>query len=234
MTVLTALQSASLRLIGRKPSVFFSSQELFEQQLVDWVNEAAVDIMRYQDWQSLISVANFTGDGIITAFDEPDGYDRMMLTADVQDLNNWVWGYQHVPSLNDFLWLQARGFGPYPGVWCIFDDKFNFYPAPPAGQLATFPYINKNYAKGSDLVSKAAFTKDDDTFRIPGGERLLTLWIVWRWRENEKLDYTGDQENFMKALDELASKDKGARVYRSGTSRLRGNFRTAWPYTLGG
>lgn len=233
MTVLQAMQSASLRLIGRKPSVFFSSQNLFEQQLVDWVNEAATDIVKYQDWQSLIQVANFTGDGIITSFDTPDGYDRMMLTADVQDLNNWVWGYEHVPSLNDYLWLQARGFGPYPGVWCIFDDKFNFYPAPPAGQLATFPYISKNYAKAANQTNKPAFTADDDTFRIPGGERLLTLWLVWRWRENEKLDYTGDQENFMKAIDELASKDKGARVYRSGTSRIHGNFRLAYPYTLG-
>lgn len=233
MSVLTAIQSAAIRLVGYRPSVVFSSQEQFELEMTDLINEAATDIMRYTDWQSLISVANFTGDGTITAFPKPDGYDRMMLTADVQDLSNWVWGYQNVASIDEFLWLQARGFGPYPGVWCIFDDAFNFYPAPPAGQLATFPYISQNYAMGSDGVSKPAFTKDDDTFRIPGGDRLLTLWLVWRWRENKKLDATGDMENFAKAMDELAAKDRGSRVYRSRSSRLRGDFRVAWPYALG-
>lgn len=234
MTVLAAMQSAAIRLVGSRPSVFFSSTDQFQQELVDLVNEAATDIVKYNDWQSLISVANFTGDGTIASFATPDGYDRMMLTAEVQDLNNWVWGYQHVPSINDFLWVKARELGPYPGIWTIYDDQFQFYPPPPAGQLATFPYISKNYALGSDAVTKPAFTKDDDEFRIPGGERLLTMWLVWRWRENKKMDSTGDQENFVKAIDEMAAKDKGSRVYRSGTSRIQGRFYPAYPYSLGG
>lgn len=219
MSVLQAMQSASIRLVGYRPSVFFSSSEQFEQELVDLVNEAAKDIVQYQDWQSLISVANFTGDGVTQAFDKPDGYDRMMLTAEVQDLNNWVWGYDKVDSIDQFLFLKARGFGPYPGIWSIFDNKFNFYPAPPATQVAAFPYINKNYAVDTDGNSKAEFTKDDDTFKITNGERLLTLWLVWRWRENKKMDSTGDQENFVKAIDELAAKDRGPRVYRSSSVR---------------
>lgn len=233
MTVLQAMQSASIRLVGYRPSVFFSSTDQFQQELVDLVNEAAIDIVRYHDWQSLVSVANFTGDGTVSSFDTPDGYDRMMLTAEVQDLNNWVWGYQHVPSLNDYLMVQARELGPYPGIWTIYDNKFQFYPPPPAGQLATFPYISKNYALDADQTSKPAFTKDDDTFRVANGERLLTLWLVWRWRENKKMDSTGDQENFVKAVDELAAKDKGSRVYRSGTTRLHGRFYPAYPYSLG-
>lgn len=233
MTVLNAMQSAAIKILGRKPAVFFSSTEQFEQEIVDLLNEAAADIVKYQDWQSLVSIANFTGDGTVSAFDTPDGYDRMMLTAEIQDLNNYVWGYRHAESMDQFLYLKARGFGPYPGIWLVYDDQFNFYPAPPAGQLATFPYISNKYARASDGSTKASFTKDDDEFRISGGERLLTLWLVWRWRENKKIDATGDQENFVKALDELASKDRGSRVMRSRTSRIRGNFYTAWPYQLG-
>lgn len=232
MSLLNAMQSASIRLVGSKPSVFFSSTDQFQQEIVDLVNEAATDIVKYQDWQSLISIANLTGDGVITSFDVPDGFDRMMLTAEVQDLNNWVWGYQHVPSINDFLMVKARELGPYPGIWTIYDDQFQFYPPPAAGQLATFPYISKNYARNSG-TSKPAFTQDDDEFRIAGGERLLTMWLVWRWRENKKMDATGDQENFVKAMDELASKDKGSRVYRSGTSRIQGRFYPAYPFQLG-
>jgi len=233
MPILSAMQSASLRLKGEKPSVFFGSSDTFESEIVDLINEAAADITDYQDWQSLITQATLTGDGIKEAFDLPAGYSRMMLTADVQDTNNWVWGYQAVNSIDDYIWMKARGWGPYPGVWAVFNNQFNFYPVPASGQVAVFPYINKNYALGQDGTAKPAFTADTDEFRILGGERLLTLWLVWRWRENKKLDATGDQENFVKALDELAAKDRGSRVLRSRARSRWGNVRTAWPYQLG-
>src|SRR5690606_36932267 len=180
------MQSAAMRLVGQRPSVFFSSSEQTELELVDLINEAAIDIARYTDWQGLVSIANLTGDGVSEEFALPDGYDRMMLTADVQDLNNWVWGYRRADSIDQFLWMKARGWGPFPGTWIISDNKFQLYPAPAAGQLATFPYISKNYARGDDGTPKPEFTADTDTFAINGGERLLTLWLVWRWRENKK------------------------------------------------
>jgi hypothetical protein len=231
MTILAAMQSAAIKLVGYRPSVFFSSQEQFEQEIVDLIKEAAADISKYNDWQSLVSVKNFVGDGVTESFDIPAGYDRMMLTASIQDPNNWVWGYNYAGSIDDFLWMKDRGWGPYPGVWTIYGDQFNFYPAPSGG--AQFPYITKYIAKGSDGSLKDSFTDDNDEFRIRDGERLLTLWLVWRWRENKKMDATGDMENFTKAIDELAAKDRGSRVYRSGTSRNWGNTRIAWPYLLG-
>lgn len=231
MTILAAMQSAAIRLVGYRPSVFFSSQQQFEQEIVDLVKEAAADIVKYTDWQALIEVNNFVGDNVATSFPLPDDYDRMMLTAGIQDPDNWVWGYANANSLDEFLWMKDRGWGPYPGVWTIYGNQFQFYPAPSGG--AQFPYITKNYAKSADGSVKDAFTADDDDFRINGGERLLTLWLVWRWRENKKMDATGDEENFVKAIDEVAAKDRGSRVYRSGTSRNWGNTRVAWPYLLG-
>lgn len=231
MTILAAMQSAAVRLVGYRPSVFFSSQNKFEQEIVDLVNEAAVDIARYTDWQSLISVANFVGDSVTESFPIPDNYDRMMLAASVQDPNNWVWGYCNAGSLDEFLWMKDRGWGPYPGVWTIYDNQFQFYPAPSGG--AQFPYISNMLVNGADLSLKPLFTADDDTFRIRDGERIITHWLVWRWRENKKLDASGDQENFVKAIDELAAKDNGARVQRSGSPRRWGNTRVACPYLLG-
>lgn len=231
MTILTAMQSAAIRLVGYRPSVFFSSQQKFEQEIVDLVNEAAVEIAGHTDWQSLISVANFVGDSVTESFPIPVDYDRMMLTASIQDPNNWVWGYCNTSSIDEFLWMKDRGWGPYPGVWIIYQDNFQFYPPPSGG--AQFPYITKNIVKGSDNSLKDRFTADDDTFRIRDAERLLSLWLVWRWRENKKLDASGDMENFSKAIDELAARDGGTKVQRSGTPRRWGNTRVAWPYLLG-
>ncbi|WP_423752652.1 hypothetical protein, partial [Brucella melitensis] len=77
------------------------------------------------------------------------------------------------------------------------------------------------------------FTADTDDFIIKGGNDLLTLGLIWRWRENKKLDYTGDQEQFTMALDQLAAKDKGTNVYRARSRSRRLNTHLAWPFELG-
>lgn len=233
MAILQAMQSAAIRLVGYSPSVFFGSSEQFELEITDLVNEAAKEIVDYQDWQVLIRQARFVGDGTATSFEYPTDYEKMMLTADVQDPAKWVFGYCRAQSIDEFYWMQERGFGPFPGVWTMYQNKFQFYPAPANGQEAIFPYVSKNYAVDTSAATKSQFTQDTDSFVIDGAERLLTLFLVWRWRENKKLDATGDEENFVKAISDLAAKDGGSSVYRSNVNRLRGNLRTAWPWMLG-
>jgi hypothetical protein len=202
--------------------------------MVDLVNEVAKDICKYADWQALTKVYNVPVDGVTENFPLPDDYDRQLLVTDVQDLNNWVWGYQHVTNINDFLYQKARGFELLPGAWTIYNNQMQFWPAPTTGNTATFPYVSLNYAvPTTGGASAPEFTADTDNFIINGGERLLTLGLVWRWRENKKLDYTGDQEAFTMLIDQLAAKDKGSSVFRL-RSRTRGlNTFPAWPWQLG-
>lgn len=230
MTVASAMQSAALRLMGRRPSVFFASDEQFEAELCDLVNEAAQDIAKYADWQALMRVATITGDGTTEAFDVPADYDRMPVTGGVQDSGSWLFGYFGYGDINSFLFAQARGFQPNPGGWIIYGDQMRFAPAPTSS--ATFPYITKNWARPSSGPDKPAFTDDADTFLLP--ERLLTLWLVWRWRENKKLDASGDQESFVKALDEYAVRDRGTRSYSRSSRRAIPGTHLAWPWALGG
>ena len=233
MTVLKALQAASIRLVGYKPSAFFASTEQFEMELVDLANEVARDICEYHDWQALTKVATLAGDGVQETFPLPADYNRQLLDADIQDLTNWVWGYQHMTNINDFLFFKARGFGIVPGAWIMYNDELNFYPPPIAGNSASYPYVSTNYAKSAGGTSKEEFTADDDDFVIRGGEVILTLGLVWRWRENKKLDYTGDQEAYTMQLEQMASRDKGSSIIRRGR-RLSGfNARVAYPYSLG-
>jgi hypothetical protein len=41
MSVLAAMQSAAIKLIGQKPQVFFTSSDVFEMEIVDILNEVA-------------------------------------------------------------------------------------------------------------------------------------------------------------------------------------------------
>ena len=229
MAVIDALKSASLRLIGRKPDAFYGSTETFQMELADWANEVATDVAKYQDWQALTTVAELAGDGVTSLFDLPSDYDRQLQYSEVQGDTAWAWGYQGYTDLNAFLFDQSRGFNGYPGGWIIYGGKLRFAPAPTSA--AMYPYATKNYAQAADGTPKPAFTADDDVFVLP--ERLLTLGLVWRWRENKKLDASGDQEAFIKALDEYAAKDKGSRVHRSSARRSYPGTHVAWPWELG-
>jgi hypothetical protein len=231
MAILAAMQSASLRLIGRRPTTFFGSSNQFEQEIADLVNEVAQDVAKYGDWQALTKFATINGDGVRVDFPFPADYDRMLQYAEVQQVNSWFWFFHHVPDLNIFANLSQRDFLSWPGAWAIVGDNFLFTPAPPPAPAATYPYISKNWARGNDGALKPQFTQDNDTFLLP--ERLLTLGLVWRWHEMKKLDYTGEQEAFVKALDEYAAKDRGSNVIRKTRRRFYAGTYPAWPGELG-
>lgn len=230
MAIATAMQSAALVLVGKKPASFFGSPEKFEMELADLVNEVAEDVARYQDWQALQKVASLVGDGTATAFDLPTDYSRMLKDSDVANSAYRLWGSFRYDNVNDFLRDQASGFRASPGGWIITGGQIQFNPAPSG--TTTFPYISSKWALADDGASrKAQFDADTDMFVLP--ERLLKLGLIWRWRENKKLDASGDQEAFTKALDEYAFSDGGSRVYRYNGRRSFPGTRPAWPWALG-
>lgn len=226
MTVQAALQRAALRLVGYKPTAFFGATQSLEIELCDLVNEVADDIWQYNEWQAGKRVATLTG---LDVQDLPTDYDRMLQSSVIQDADTWLWGYAPYNDINQFLSDRDNGGMSTPGGWILYGDQLHFAPAPNTN--ARFPYMTKNWAVAENGAPKDEFTNDNDTYLL--NERLLTLGLVWRWRENKKLDASGDQDAFIKALDEYAAKDKGARVYASNSRRMFPNARVAYPYTLG-
>lgn len=228
MSVFNAMRSAAIRLSHdtRGLTQFFGSESTFAIEICDLVNEVARDIVAYQDWSRLTKVYTLNGDGATDVFPFPADYDRQLQNTNLQDLETWAWGYTHVTDLNDFLYIKERGFFQLsPGAWIIYGGEIHFTPAPTG--TATFPYISKNYAFDPALVAtKPEFTDDSDEFLLE--ERLLTLGLIWRWREMKKLDYSGDQEAFMKALDEAGTGEAGSRVIRWGSGVVRN--RIGWPF----
>lgn len=230
MTVLSACQSALVRLIGRRPSTVFSSQEQTVVEVADLVTEVATDIMKGHDWQALTKIASIPGDGVTTAFAKPSDYDRMALAQDMHDSASWFWNYTKVADLNEWLYLQSGGWASItPGWWILLEDQFQFYPAPSG--TAKYPYISQNFAKSAAGEPKASFDKDDDTFVLD--DRLLTLGLIWRWRAQKRLEYAEDMQTYEIALSQAQARDRGATVIRSNSWRRPANVRVGWPWSLG-
>lgn len=231
MTFLKAAQSASLRLIGRKPSTFFSSQDVFEQEMCDLGNDVATDLMKSYDWRVLTKTYSIAGDGSTTEYDLPDDYDRMPKKAAITRANWFDWNYTQTNDLDEWRSLLNGALAISPGFWIVLDGKFQFHPAISAGETAEIFYISKNIVESSAGVQKPQFTTDEDALRVD--ERLLTLGIIWKWRELKGMPRPGDQENFEKAFAEITSNEKGSRIFAEGRPSFPSGVRSAYPGTLG-
>lgn len=232
MSFLSAAQSAAIRLIGRRPSTFFSSQQTFELEMADLANEVAADLMRSVDWRVLTQLNVFNGDGVERGFPLPVDYDRMVTGGDVFRPDWATWRYTPAADLNQWRDLLNGQPTVVPGFWIILDGLMSFAPIISLGDSAQFYYISKNIVLGADSSLKPAFTGDDDTLRVD--ERLLTLGLIWRWRAQKRLEYAEDMANYEKALAEVQGREKGSRVLYDRSRRFNNlSLQTAYPYPLG-
>lgn len=231
MTLLSAAQSAALRLTGKKPSTFFSSQNTFEMEIIDLANEVVTDMVKYADWRRLTTLQQMAGDGTTYGFDLPSDYSRMPSGVSISRANWYTWGYLDAPSLNYWMDLVNGLATPNPGYWIILDGQVQFRPAIEAGTTAQYFYISKNAVLDEDgTTRKPAFTKDADTFLLD--EDVLILGIVYKWRAQKRLEYAQDFTNYEQALSQASSFDKGSRIITSAT-RYTLDSRNAYPRPLG-
>lgn len=233
MTVLSACQSAMVRLVGRKPSTIFSSSQPMEMEIADLATDVAVDIMGSHDWRALTKFETLTGDGVQTAFDLPGDYDRIVLAQGVTDAGNWLWGYTPAESLEQWMVITSSGFTAItPGWWIILDGQMQFSPAPSSGSPAKFSYISRNIGRAANGATPiSAFSNDGDAFVLD--ERLLTLGLIWRWKAQKGLEYAEDMATYEKAFSENAARDKGSQAIRKGRFFPYSGARVAWPWPLG-
>lgn len=229
MTIKTAIDSASLRVIGTVSPAVFSSTDQAMVELRNLAQDVAEMIAKSHDWRALTQIGSFSGDGVTESFPKPAGYDRMVTASSVSDPQSWFWGYFQISTVNEWL-MRKRTAWISPGGWIIIGGNFNFWPAPHG--LAEFPFISNHIAVSEDGQTKARFDADTDSFVLP--ERLLTLGLIWRYRAQKGLDYGEDMANYNIALSEEQAADPGARVIRKQGYRPVWGARTAWPWPLGG
>ena len=208
-----------MRCIGNKPQEVFASSQQECLEMADLAQEAAADIAKSHDWRGLTKIHTINTPGETAPL--PPDFDRMVLGSAIDDPATWFWGYHPFETVND--WMRAKN-GSFqvitPGGWIILGKEIHFYPAPSGS--ATFPYISSAWARSESGTPKTAFSADNDTFVL--SERLLTLAIVWRFKEAKGLEYAEDQASYDIALAQEQTRDKGARVLRSPRTYLSGRI----------
>ncbi|MDQ0135048.1 hypothetical protein J2T08_002969 [Neorhizobium galegae] len=230
MTILSACQSASIRLVGRKPTTIFSSQKVFELELSDLVQEAAVDIAKAFEWQALMVLAEHQGDGTTVAFDFPAEYDRMPVKGNIHSATWQQSGYRPARDRDHWINLQTYLSAGTPGFWIVLDNKMQIYPPMGPSEKAQYYFITSEIAKSASGDGKTVISADDDVFKLD--ERLLTLALIWRWKEMKGLEYSESMANYERALAQIGGADKGRRILSVGSRRTSIDADLAFPGTI--
>lgn len=232
MAVVDACRDAIAYLVGRRYTAVFANDDEICVEVAALSNEAARDIVETHPWQKMISLHTINGDGATQAWPLPPDYDRMVNGNSVTSGTWYNRRYENAGTLDNWIDLLTLQPAIPPGYWMIIDNKINFQPIISSGDSARFYYIRRNYATDSTGSTKAAFNNDSDDFIL--SNRLLKLSIIWRWKAMKGMDYGEDIRLYADALSEEISRDGGAREIRSRMPGAARNFRTAWPWSLGG
>lgn len=223
MTILTAIRAAVLRTTGVAVSNIYGNTAQIAVEMADLADEVAKDIMRAQDWRALTKVATITGTGAEN-YALPADFDRMILSAEVDDPATWFWGYEPFVNVNEWMRFRSGTFSLIsPGGWIIIGGELQFYPAPSGN--AEYPYISNLVARSNADAEQSGFLADTDTFVLD--ERLLTLGLIWRWLSQKGLDYSEALATYETALAQAQARDKGARILRTPSRTFRSG-RTAY------
>lgn len=230
MTILSVCQDVSVALNQDDLSSVFTSTDPFAKELRMLANEAAYDIAKACDWQTLTKLQTMTGDGVVTAFDLPSDYDRMPVKARVMTAQ-FAEPLVMVNDLDQWLDLQIYDYTAFPGYYAILGGQMNVVPALSLGVEAKYYYQRNTIVRAQDASLKSAFSADDDVFILP--ERLLKLALIWRWRSQKRFEYAEDMLNYEKALSEDMARDRGSRVIAKGGRYPIRNTHIAYPWSLG-
>ena len=226
MSALTAVQEATIQIVGTSQATVYSSTDQLDIELRTLLKKVGEDIAKSYDWPGLTVKATFTGDGSNEDFALPSDYDRMPIKSNLYSTRSQI-ALARVRDLDQWLEFEIEPVVGYPGYWILLNDQISIKPALASAEEVRWYYISRNAWKDEGGTPKQYPTLDTDTYRLP--ERLLTLALIWRWRAMKRLEYGEDMANYNLALSEEIGRAKGSRIMRIGRPRIARGVSMAFP-----
>ncbi len=238
MTVLSAIQSAVLKFGVAYPTAVFGQTPRELQELAALTNSAAAMIAfdTGHDWTKLKTLATLTGDSVALGFDYPSDYERMLKKASLWPSGSPFQPLKWFADTDQWLGGQVIQTVPFLGAWTMIGDEIQvrmggWNDPLPTGSTVEFYYISKNYALDVNGDPQPVFSADTDTFRLP--ERLLTLALVYIWKQAKGQDYQEALSDYENMLMQAVGRDRGQADIAVGPVRIPGNVQVAYPWPLG-
>jgi len=229
MTMLSVFQDVC-KVIGLTvPTSVYGSTDRRHLELGALANQLARRIAIAHDWQVLKGIATVTGDGATEDFALPSDYERMLVKSQVWS-SSLETPLTPITDADRWLGLDVQSFDFVINAWIIYGGQIHIKPALANAVTGKFFYQSNLIVTDADTTTKTQFDADTDVFRLD--EQLLTLALIWQWREMKGLPYAEDLANYEILQAQLITRDKGSRTIRVGKVRLPLDVKTAYPQAI--
>lgn len=220
MSLLTMLQSVAVRIGLNRPTAIVSSAEDEVIQLLEISNEEGKELSARYPWQNIKQESTFT-----TVATESQGTLDTICGSDFNFiLNETFWNRsQRRPifgPVSDQKWQQLKA-QAIVGPWIqhrIRGNEILFIPVPAAGETCAFEWISKNWCSSSDgSTTSSQWTADTDIGKID--ERVMSLGVIWRWKQIKGFEYAEDFAKYERAVMDYMARDGGKPRLNLGDSQ---------------
>ncbi len=204
MSLLSLCQAAARQLNVGVPSAIVGNTNENAALLLRLATEEGLSLMRRYPWQVLTAEKTFT----TVAADEqtdalPTDYDRMI----PETMFNRGTRRRVAGPLSAEEWQQTKAtLVTYVNpTFRIRGDAILMSPNPPAGETIAYEYVSKNFCKSEAGAGQADWVADNDLARLDEG--LMTLGLVWRFRQVKGLAYADDVQMYERRVADAEMRD---------------------------
>lgn len=227
MSLLTICQDAADRLGIVRPSSVVGSTDQQTLRILGYAQEEGKSLQKDYAWQVLVKEASFTATATETQSSAiPSDFDRFMDDTFYNrtrkrpvygPLNSHDWSFSKAVVANVLIEsFRQRGS----------TSDILLTPTPTAGDSYYYEYVSKNWCQSSGGTAQSAWAADTDTGILD--EEVMTLGVVWRFRQAQGFDYDEQFRKYQILKTELQARDGGKRMlnagYYIGTRRRRAPF----------
>lgn len=219
MTLLTICQAVADRVGLERPSAVLASTDKNVRQLLALANAEGASLATRHDWDALVDEHTFLTVAQAEQTNTPVPTDLRKFIPDSFYNRTTQRKVEGPITPQEWQLFQARSV--LSTVYLTFRQRqgtFLMTPVPPANETIAYEYISTGWAQSSAGQGKTSFTSDDDTSFL--SEELITLGMIWRFKQAKGIEYAEDMETYERALMTAAGEDGGSTALSMG-----GNYR---------
>ena len=196
MSLLTIAQDVARNTAIDIPSTAGGSTAREVVNIVQFINDTALEVIRRVDWGALRQVTTVTGTGAAVNHALPADFDRLIKGNAVS-----VGGVAVRGGLSPDEWASLTPVEGMPRFFRLIGSSISFYPFLANGATASIVY------QGVNWVSGVASRMDTDTQTALFPEDLLAKGAIWRQRRHVGQDFADHMAEFDAALADYAAHD---------------------------
>ena len=222
MTLLTMVRAACAETNQPQPTSVVNSTEVTAQQMLSLANAIGDELQKDYAWQTLVREASFSAAATAsqgTIISKASDFDRFV--NDTMFNRTAGWRVRGPVSAQEWQAVQASGVSGLDRAFYIRQGNIYMTPTPTAGDSIYFEYVTTKWCESSGGTAQLAFAADADVCRL--NERLMTMALVYRFRQAKGLPHVEHLARFEKHLKNLLLSD-GAKAILSmaGPRRMSG------------